>query len=387
MRITGWRVDGFGVLHDHQVDDLPAGLVVVVGPNESGKTTLHDFVRGMLFGFPTGNTRARRHPPLNGGTAGGRLLLGIDADGVWTVRRFHRRLSILGPDGQPRTPEDLARMLGQLDERTFRAVHAVDPDELRGLDPTVVRERMLDASTTGAGPDPRAALAHLIVERDELFAPSGRRSRSLMVELAARLAELDRSLAEAVAQAQERATSLAADAGLRTQIADLDARLRRLDEASAELRARRTSQPPGSAPTPAGHGHPRLVRYGLAGSAAVLLTVAAAGVVVGKPAVALVGLVLAAGAGLGAWAARVSAPAPAPTPALGGPAAADLLARLDDERHRQGLERDAAVGRLALSQQQRAAAEWDEEVARLAAERAGVREHLVVATRRWRGRG
>ena len=39
MRITGWSIDGFGQFHKAEVTDLPPGLIVVHGPNESGKTT------------------------------------------------------------------------------------------------------------------------------------------------------------------------------------------------------------------------------------------------------------------------------------------------------------------------------------------------------------
>ena len=41
MRLRGWHVEGFGVLHDFRVEDLADGLTIVYGPNESGKTSLH----------------------------------------------------------------------------------------------------------------------------------------------------------------------------------------------------------------------------------------------------------------------------------------------------------------------------------------------------------
>ncbi len=66
MRITGWSIDGFGHFNKAEITDLPPGLVVVHGPNESGKTTLMDFITGMLFGFPDRRSPKRRHEAVNG---------------------------------------------------------------------------------------------------------------------------------------------------------------------------------------------------------------------------------------------------------------------------------------------------------------------------------
>ena len=59
MYISGFHLDGFGIYHDQGVQDLPPGLVLFVGDNESGKTTLMEFLRTLLCGFP------RRSPKHN----------------------------------------------------------------------------------------------------------------------------------------------------------------------------------------------------------------------------------------------------------------------------------------------------------------------------------
>jgi uncharacterized protein YhaN len=87
MRLRGWRVDGFGLLHDFYVADLPDGLTVILGPDEAGKTPLLAFIQGVLFGFPGGRKRERQYPPLRGGRHGGRLF--IETDGpAWTIERY-----------------------------------------------------------------------------------------------------------------------------------------------------------------------------------------------------------------------------------------------------------------------------------------------------------
>ena len=60
MYISGFHLDGFGIYHDQGVQDLPPGLVLFVGDNESGKTTLMEFLRTLLCGFPRQNQEAHQ---------------------------------------------------------------------------------------------------------------------------------------------------------------------------------------------------------------------------------------------------------------------------------------------------------------------------------------
>ena len=87
MRLRGWHVEGFGVLHDFRVEDLTDGLTIVYGPNESGKTSLLAFIRGVFFGYPDRRQKERQYPPLRGGRHGGRVFVESDQS-TWTVERF-----------------------------------------------------------------------------------------------------------------------------------------------------------------------------------------------------------------------------------------------------------------------------------------------------------
>lgn len=97
MRIDGWRVEAFGTLKDFVVDDLAdAPVVVVLGDNESGKSTLAAFVETMLYGFRPASRD--KHPYVRDDVhrAAGALQLEL-SDG----RRVdvHRRL-LSAPKGQ-----------------------------------------------------------------------------------------------------------------------------------------------------------------------------------------------------------------------------------------------------------------------------------------------
>lgn len=74
MKILSLHIEGFGKLHQQDVS-FEDGLNIVYGKNEAGKSTLHTFIRGMLFGIERQRGRASkndtysRYEPWTGGGA------------------------------------------------------------------------------------------------------------------------------------------------------------------------------------------------------------------------------------------------------------------------------------------------------------------------------
>ena len=86
MRILDLHIDGFGKFHDLSVS-FDKDLNVVYGRNEAGKSTLHTFIRCMLFGLERGRGRAARtdlyskyEPWQNKAEYGGQMR--VEKDGV-----------------------------------------------------------------------------------------------------------------------------------------------------------------------------------------------------------------------------------------------------------------------------------------------------------------
>jgi uncharacterized protein YhaN len=71
MIIKKIHIDGYGIFHDHTIDGFRPGINVLYGQNESGKSTLLDFIRMTLFGYE--RLHADRRPPLHGGNHGGSI--------------------------------------------------------------------------------------------------------------------------------------------------------------------------------------------------------------------------------------------------------------------------------------------------------------------------
>ena len=87
MQITEIKIDRYGICVDQSFQDLESPTLVVYGPNEAGKTTTMEFLRGLFFGLASGE----RGKYLKGaaGTYGG-TLKAIDTEGNhWTIRRSY----------------------------------------------------------------------------------------------------------------------------------------------------------------------------------------------------------------------------------------------------------------------------------------------------------
>ena len=53
MKLLELHINGFGKIHDRTIS-FSDGINVIYGRNEAGKSTLHTFIRGMLFGMERG---------------------------------------------------------------------------------------------------------------------------------------------------------------------------------------------------------------------------------------------------------------------------------------------------------------------------------------------
>jgi uncharacterized protein YhaN len=143
MRITQLSMDGFGVFNDVTVKHLPPGLIIFLGDNEVGKSTLHGFVHTVLFGYP----HRKYYPPLNGGSAGGRLLLDTDTRGLVTVARTEGpkggKVILTFDDGETGSVSALEKILGGTNRTMFRNLYGFSLTELQSIK-TLTSEEVRD---------------------------------------------------------------------------------------------------------------------------------------------------------------------------------------------------------------------------------------------------
>ncbi len=179
MYLSGFHIDGFGIYRDQGVQDLPPGLVLFVGDNESGKTTLMEFLRTLLFGFPRKSKKViNEYEPLRGGNHGGRLLVVMHDGRHYTIERAGRHpATFTQAGGTSMLGEPALHLLGGLDRNTFKQVFAVGLDELQGLgvlSQEGVRDRLWAAGTGLGSASVPEVMGNLKKESENLLKKGGR---------------------------------------------------------------------------------------------------------------------------------------------------------------------------------------------------------------------
>lgn len=237
MHICGFHIDGFGIFHNQGVQDVPNGLVVFNGENESGKTTLMEFIRTVLFGFPRRGSR-NDYPPLRGGNHGGRLQVMMEDGRRFTIERTRRHMALVEDGETTEQVEPSERVLGRLDRQTFERVFAIGLDELQGLDvlsQDSVRSRLFAASAGLGAASVSGIMQALDTELNVLLSQRGRRQR--INQIVKRLREVELQISELQGQAGEYAECQRARAELEEQIEEAQSevehvrqRLRRIEQ-------------------------------------------------------------------------------------------------------------------------------------------------------------
>ena len=216
MRFESIQIARYGCLADLATGSsaLPS-IVVVLGPNESGKSTFFDFLTTALYGFRPATRDRHPFTPWDGGDPEGWARLRMDDD---TVQEIHRRLLSSGRarltvGGQEESignrPVPGAEHVRRV---VFRQVYALTLSDLAGLEREsweLVQDRLVGAM---AAPDLRSArvvAAELEGEAARLWRPDQRgrpRARILQSELRELIdqrrdvLERDRMLREKVAE-------------------------------------------------------------------------------------------------------------------------------------------------------------------------------------------
>ena len=175
-------IDGFGMFHDCHLPDqgeFAPGLVVVSGPNESGKSTLLAFLRRVLYGFPVAQKRENPYPPLAGGRHGGRALLSDETDKRIWVERFSGSkggpVRIYEDGGAELAAAALSGLLAHIPREVYHGVFAFGLSELASLDALDaegIRERIYTAGL-GTAVSPAKVAEQLAKWQSEILKPRG----------------------------------------------------------------------------------------------------------------------------------------------------------------------------------------------------------------------
>ncbi|MEZ4522176.1 MAG: AAA family ATPase [Thermomicrobiales bacterium] len=178
MRIEGIQIAEFGQFQEASFGPFSRRVTVIHGPNEAGKSTIHAFIRAMLFGFEVTATQGAM-PVSSSGCYGGRLILRDDSDARYIVERFldiqAGTASLRHPDGTRPESVTLPEILGYVSPELFQSVFAFGIDELQSIASLPDEAMSSRMYWTGLGlehlPD---SMARFRQRAGQLFTPGGR---------------------------------------------------------------------------------------------------------------------------------------------------------------------------------------------------------------------
>ena len=179
MQIKEIQIDGFGVFSNDRVDGLASGLNVIYGPNEFGKTTLLEFIRRMMFGFPKKSQKVNQYQPINGGSLGGVLKCVLASGQLFSIIREAENKD--GPivrteSFENRGQSHLDSIFGHATKEIFMNLYAFTIDELHDIQS--LRGEEIKSRVYGAGMGlGEVSLSKIEKELDkncgEIFKPRG----------------------------------------------------------------------------------------------------------------------------------------------------------------------------------------------------------------------
>ena len=180
MYIDQMEISGFG-LYSGLTLNLNQGLNIILGQNEAGKSTCHEFVRFMLYGPATGSgsRTAPRYEPLRGGEHGGSLELVTLAGQSFRLSRKGKtptKFTLVDENMEELGPEMLAHILGQAGPELYNTVFAFSIKELydlNALDPSKTPDVLCGINFGLGAISISGVLKDLEQRRGKIYAPRG----------------------------------------------------------------------------------------------------------------------------------------------------------------------------------------------------------------------
>ncbi|MDD5011958.1 MAG: AAA family ATPase, partial [Phycisphaerae bacterium] len=148
MIVKEIHIDGFGIFSNRTYPDLSPGINIFLGKNETGKTTLLNFVRAILFG--SNKSTSGRYLPINSSKHGGYITL-LRKDGEYNIERFFgankdKSFTLILPDGSGGGESNLSEIFQSVTSELYFKVFAFGLGDY-ALEEQKIFERIKSAST------------------------------------------------------------------------------------------------------------------------------------------------------------------------------------------------------------------------------------------------
>jgi uncharacterized protein YhaN len=179
MRITGCHIKAFGRFQDERFEGLDHPAVVMLGDNETGKTTLRHFIETMLYGIAPEEPGAHPYAPREGGRSleGSMAYRRGDGSAEGVTRRMATQPQAQLVNGSEEMLHNRhVPAVQHVPRSVFEVAYSLDVSSLaRGLSEealSVLRRRLFYAFDAPANRPAREVATELRREADALWHPS-----------------------------------------------------------------------------------------------------------------------------------------------------------------------------------------------------------------------
>lgn len=142
------KMTSFGKFANVIIGPFCPGMNVVYGPNEAGKTTINELVKGVLFGWPVARGEVNPYRPENADRSGSLFFKNTSSGDVAELKRVKNSDEL-----QPPSP-----LLTNIDRETYETMFSLTSDELLRLD----RHSDITARLLTAGSGTSSSPAHAL---------------------------------------------------------------------------------------------------------------------------------------------------------------------------------------------------------------------------------
>lgn len=142
------KMTSFGKFANVIIGPFGPGMNVVYGPNEAGKTTINELVKGVLFGWPAARGEVNPYRPENADRSGSLFFKNASSGDVAELKRVKNSDEL-----QPPSP-----LLTNIDRETYETMFSLTSDELLRLD----RHSDITARLLTAGSGTSSSPAHTL---------------------------------------------------------------------------------------------------------------------------------------------------------------------------------------------------------------------------------
>ncbi|MBI5571273.1 MAG: AAA family ATPase [Desulfomonile tiedjei] len=192
-------LENFGAYKRLPVRDLTPGMNVIIGPNEAGKSTILEFVRGILFGFRVRGAKLNTYEPVDGGSRKGWIRVCSPDGRRLRMQRVERRgnkggeLTVSDDRGHLVDPSMVPQLRTGRDRGAYERLFAVDLDQMRHLDRETLRGKVRGAALGSLEVNPLEVVCSL-QERLKTLGKRSVKDAECLYSIRSQIREVDKRL-------------------------------------------------------------------------------------------------------------------------------------------------------------------------------------------------